>query len=142
MRLHHILAAFVIVAGFAPSGFAYFFGGVQTKLEYRSFAKHLETCAPLHQDLHDLFRTGMSVDREIYGAADGACRIRIGAYDGNDLLCSFAMGQAPRLAEAFRDQAKMIGLFGGYEMRISTSDPDPLTQLYNSPQCALDSEQA
>ena len=52
-----------------------------------------------------------------------------------ELRCDFAAEDLRDIAQGFADNADRLGLFGGMEIRISTSDPDKLTQALNSPAC-------
>ena len=75
--------------------------------------------------------------RAVHGAEGEDCRIDLDAPGPQKIECSVPGADLPGVADALVAQGDAVNLFGNADLRVSTSDPDPLAQLLNSEACQV-----
>ncbi len=125
------VVVFVVIAFFIWN---YLAGPLKHRRDIRSFADSVNDC---ETSTHDIFMSvsGQTLEYTVDGMNDGLCGVRLGTPGPHVIRCAFQTEDLPKIAQAFADTADDIGLFGGVTVRVSTSNPDPLTQALNSDAC-------
>lgn len=102
--------------------------------DIRSFADSVGHC---EMSAHDIYMSvsGQTLVYAVDGLKDGRCGVRLETPGPHVIRCAFQTEDLPKIAQGFADTADDIGLFGGVTVRVSTSNPDPLTQALNSDAC-------
>lgn len=128
-----ITSSFVaLVIGFFV--WSYFAGPLKHRRDMHAFADSVRQC---EASTHDIWMSvsGQTLEYAVGGRHDGACSVRLETSGPHVVHCRFASEDLPKISQGFDDMADAIGLFGGYTVRISSSDPDPLTQALSSSAC-------
>lgn len=112
----------------------YFAGPLKHRRDMHAFADSVSRC---EASTHDIWMsvTGQTLVYAVDGQQDGLCNVRLETSGPHVVHCEFPPEDLARISQGFDDMADNIGLFGGYTVRISTSDPDPLSQALNSSAC-------
>jgi hypothetical protein len=129
MKIAKGLVSVVVVAVVAFVAWNFLFGPLRYQRDVRAFAASLETCEPFSQPIAKLQHTIDKLD-------DGRCTLRMATLGPHEIRCTLSAEDLPVIAQGFADLADRVDMFGGTELLISTSDPDPLTQMLNSDACA------
>ncbi len=104
------------------------------KAQHYAFAERLDTCRPFEQSFDDPL-SGQVLKREVLGQSDEGCRMVQDVYGPERLLCTIPAPELPAFTAAWRALADNIKPDGSYRIQYSSSNPDPLTQFYNSEKC-------
>ncbi|MCG6901487.1 MAG: hypothetical protein LJE68_02295 [Rhodobacter sp.] len=136
MKILRIAVVLIVLIALGGGLYVYQFGGLRTKREIAAFAEKLTGCTAFDQDFREPIAGGI-MNRAILGNVDGRCGVRFDTFGPQKLVCNFDIAEMPKVADAFAGQSANIGIFGGYSIHVSTSDPDPLTEFMNGPDCAV-----
>lgn len=123
--------AFLVIAFFIWN---YLAGPLKHRRDTRSFADSVGRC---ETSTHDIYMSvsGQTLEYAIDGLKDGRCGVRLETPGPHVIRCAFRTEDLLKIAQGFADTADDIGLFGGATVRISTSNPDPMTEALNSEAC-------
>ena len=125
------IVAIAIIAFFAWNSFA---GPLKIRRDMHTFAASLEGCEAFTRAIKAPLG-GPPLQHVIDGLHNGRCRVQMDTLGPHELRCEFAVADLPAIAQGFADNADSLGIFGGMDVRISTSNPDPLTRALNSEAC-------
>ena len=134
MKVAKILVSLITVAVIGWLSWNYFAGPLRYQREMHAFASALETCEVFSEPVF-MYVGNQSLQHTVDGAANGKCGMRMQTPGPVDVHCSFAIDQLPIVAQGFRDLADAVDIFGGYEFRYDSNNPDPLTAALNSDAC-------
>lgn len=137
MKIAKIIASVLVVAVIAFFAWNYFAGPMKHRRDMHSFADSVARC---ETSTHDIWMSvgGQTLEYAVEGMKDGRCGIRLQTHGPHVVRCAFRNEDLPKIAQGFADLADAVGIFGGYSVRISTSNPDPLTQALNSDACVTE----
>ena len=133
MKAVKIIVAVIVVAVIGFFAWNYSAGPLKVRRDMHAFADSLERCEPFARSIKA--PGGPALQHTIEPLDDGRCRLRMDTLGPHELRCDFAAGDLRDIAQGFADNADSLGIFGGMEIRISTSNPDKLTQALNSDAC-------
>lgn len=125
------VTAFAVVAFFAWNILA---GPLKYKRDINAFAASLGKCMNFSRAIR-MPVGGPKLDYAVEGLRNNRCSVRIETLGPHVLHCAFPAEAVPGIAQAFADAAENVGIFGATDIRISTSNPDPLTRALNSDSC-------
>lgn len=139
MKIAKILVSVVVIAVIVFFIWNYLAGPLKYRSDMRSFADSVAQC---EAGTHDIW---MSVSRQsleyaVDGLADSRCVVRLGTPGPQFLRCAFRTEDLPKIAQGFAKMADDVGIFGGVNLQVSTSNPDPLTEALNSDACTTTME--
>ena len=137
-----IAKVFVVVVTVAVAAFFvwnYLAGPLKYRRDMQTFADLVENCDSGSLPIRSVIG-GMVAEHTVVGRRDGRCALRIETMGPHVLHCSFPSDQLGVLAKGFSDMGQAVGIFGGTNIRISTSNPDPLTEALNSDACEARAE--
>lgn len=141
MKAAKIIVSTIVVLVIGFFVWNYFAGPMKHRRDMHAFADSIRQC---EASTHDIWMSvsGQTLEYTVDGQHDGLCGVRLETSGPHVVHCRFEPEDLPKISQAFDDMADSIGLFGGYTVRISTSDPDPLSQALNSSACntSLDSQ--
>lgn len=137
MKIAKIGTSVLVVAVIAFFAWNYFAGPLKHRRDMQSFADSVARC---EKSTHDIWMSvgGYSLEYAVDGPMAGRCGVRLGTPGPHVVRCAFLHEDLPKIAQGFADMADAVGIFGGYSARISTSNPDPLTQALNSDACVTE----
>lgn len=134
MKLVKILLSLIIVIVMGWLSWNYFAGPLRYQREMHAFADALEACEAFSAPVF-MYVGGQSLQHSVDGAENGKCGMRMQTPGPIDVHCAFAIDQLPLMAQGFRNLADAVDIFGDYEFRYDSSNPDPLTEALNSDAC-------
>ena len=139
MKSLKILLVLIAAAVIGWLTWNYFAGPMSHKRDMRAFAASVEQCEPMEADIY-MPISGLSMAHTVDGMSENRCHVRIETLGPHEIQCAFSVEDLPVIAQGFVDLADQVDIFGGADIRISTSNPDPLTQALNSEACATVAE--
>ena len=138
MKIAKIITSFIVVAVIAFFTWNYLAGPLKHRRDMHSFADSVAQC---ETSTHDIWMSvsGQTLEYVVDGPMAGRCGVRLGTSGPDVIRCAFPNEDLPNIAQGFVDMADAVGIFGGYSVQISTSNPDPLTEALNSDACVTES---
>lgn len=134
-RLRWIMVS-VLVLFLGTAVYLYQYGAWRVKRDLAVFSEHVITCTPFDQHYYAPM-IGDTMNRSVVGPRGDLCQITFDALGAQEIDCAVAETALPELAEALLDQGRSVDIFGYADLRISTSNPDPLTRLMNGDACRV-----
>ena len=133
-----LMAAFALLlaVAVAAAAYVYLYGGPRVKCELAAFAEQIAGCTPFEQAYY-VPMSGGTMKRTVHGPTGETCRVSFATLGPQTLDCAFDTADLPDLARALVAQGEAVDAYGYADLRVSTSDPDPLTRLMNSDACRL-----
>ncbi|MDJ0699184.1 MAG: hypothetical protein QNJ07_04960 [Woeseiaceae bacterium] len=125
------IIVFVVIAFFVWN---YLAGPLKHRRDIHSFADSVGDCATSKHDIW-MSVSGQTLKYTVNGMNDGRCGVRLETPGPHVIRCAFRTEDLPKIAQGFAGTADDIGILGGVTVRVSTSNPDPLTQALNSDAC-------
>ena len=134
MKIVKTLVVVVTVAVAVFFVWNYLAGPLKYRRDMQSFADNVASCEPGTTAIKSI-RGGLVLDHTVEGRRGERCHVRIEAIGNHVVQCAFPTDQLDILAKGFENMAQEVGIFGGTNLRVSTSNPDPLTEALNSDAC-------
>ena len=134
MKSLKVLLVLIVVAVIGWLTWNYLAGPMKHQRDMQAFAASVEQCEPIVAEIY-MPISGLSMAHTVDGMRDNRCQVRIETLGNHEIQCAFPVEDLPVIAQGFVDLANQVDIFGGTEFRVSTSDPDPLTQALNSEAC-------
>ncbi|MDJ0759461.1 MAG: hypothetical protein QNJ19_08675 [Woeseiaceae bacterium] len=134
MKIVKPMASVVVIAVAGFFVWNYFAGPLKYRRDMQSFADLVENCEAGSLAINAGIGGG-ALEHTVEGRRDDRCAVRMDITGPYVIRCAFPVEQLSVLAQGFSDLGKAVGIFGGATIRISTSNPDPLTKALNSDAC-------
>lgn len=134
-----IAAVLIVVAGVGSVGISYFFGSLRVQAEAAEYIEALNSCTPFEQQAWSPLLRG-SLGRTVVGPEDGGCAITMETLGGPPLRCKLDDEALAVMIAYVLEGADTVTFLGGQtaSLRYSSENPDPMTELMNGPDCALE----
>ncbi|WP_171181486.1 hypothetical protein [Ruegeria sp. HKCCD8929] len=134
-----ILVVLIVLAGIGAVGISYFFGSLRVQREAVAYIGALETCAPFEQQAWAPILRG-SMKRTVVGTDGGSCIVTIEAFGSGQMRCALDGDAMELMIRYVQDGADTVTFLGGQtvSLRYSSENPDPVTELFNGPNCVLE----
>lgn len=138
-RLLRTLAVLLLLVGVTAVGVSYFFGSIRVQREASSFIAALQTCSPFEQQAWVPIVRGTMM-RSVVGMEDGSCVVTMDALGAGQIRCALDANTTPLMVQFIQTGADTVGFLGGQtvSLRYSSEGPDPMTELLNGPNCAIE----
>ncbi len=138
-RAIRILVILIILAGIGAVGVSYFFGSLRVQREAAAYLDALEACAPFEQQAWAPILRG-TTGRSVVGPQEGSCAVTMEALGAGEMTCTLDEANRAIFAQHIQDGADTVGFLGGQtvSLRYSSENPDPVTELFNGPNCRFD----
>ena len=138
-RAIRILGVLVILACLGAIGVSYFFGSLRVQREATAYLDALESCTPLDQQAWaPILRATTS--RSVVGPEGETCVVTMEALGAGEMRCALDAANKAVFAQHIQDGADTVGFLGGQtvSLRYSSENPDPVTELFNGPNCRFE----